>query len=62
MHHHSENSLNGLMSRSPHENGNADVLPSKSFKNMKKEENSRSPHSDNTSRSTLSIKVSSVTC
>jgi hypothetical protein len=63
---------NGLSSRSPHENGNGaggmgpqggppmnnnghDLM--QNAKNMKKEENSRSPHSDNSSRSTPSIKV-----
>lgn len=52
---------NGLNSRSPHENGNGngngDLIQGQSAKQVKKEENSRSPHSDNSSRSTPSIKV-----
>jgi groucho len=59
-------SHNGLSSRSPHENGNnpsngnnnsngGDLLQTGN-KNLKKEENSRSPHSDNSSRSTPSVK------
>lgn len=61
-----QNGHNGLTARSPHENGNGPVSAGggsvngsdmmQSSKNMKKEENSRSPHSDNSSRSTPSIK------
>ena len=56
----------GLSSRSPHENGSMNNANStnglneniiQNAKNFKKEENSRSPHSDNSSRSTPSAKV-----
>ena len=56
-------SHNGISSRSPHENGNSNNGTGMNGGNelmqnnrLKKEENSRSPHSDNSSRSTPSAK------